>query len=137
MATNVNMNMGGRVKTFRGKQIEDLKNVDVREFAKYLPSRERRTVLRSFQMIEKFIEKSKKDIAKGKMPKTQTREIPILPVMVGWTIGVHNGKEYTQVKVVEEMIGHRLGEFTLTRKPVKHGAAGIGATKGSASMSVK
>lgn len=133
MAVNINV---GKVKVFRGKQIEDIKNLDVREFASFLTARERRTVLRSFSMIEKFIEKSRKDIAKGKMPKTQSREIPIVPAFLGWTIGVHNGKEYTQVKIVEEMLGHRLGEFTLTRKPVKHGAAGIGSTKSSAGASV-
>ena len=62
MAININV---GKVKTFRGKQIEDVKNLDVREFASYLTSRERRTVLRSFSIIEKFIEKSRKDVAKG------------------------------------------------------------------------
>lgn len=136
MATNVNIN-AGRAKTFRGKSMEELKTLDVREFAQYLPSRERRTVMRSFQMIEKFLEKSKKDVAKNKLVKTQTREIPIVPAMIGWTIAVHNGKEYTQVKITEDMLGHRLGEFTLTRKTVKHGAAGIGATRSSAGASVK
>lgn len=134
--TNVAINVG-KVKTYRGKSIDELKKLDVREFAKYLNSRERRTVLRSFQLIQKFLEKSRKDLLKNKLIKTQTREIPIVPEMIGWTIAVHNGKEYTQIKVTEEMLGHRLGEFTLTRKPVKHGAAGIGATKGSASQSVK
>jgi small subunit ribosomal protein S19 len=128
MAVNINV---GKVKAFRGKQIEDLKNLDVREFAALLNSRERRTVLRSFHLIEKFLEKSKKDVAKNKMPKTQFRELPIVPIMIGWTVGVHNGKEYTQVKITEEMLGHRLGEFALTRRTVKHGAAGIGSTKGS------
>lgn len=134
MAVNINV---GKVKAFRGKQIEDMKNLDVREFASYLNSRERRTVLRSFSLIEKFIEKSRKDVAKGKIPKTQSREIPIVPAFLGWTIGVHNGKEYTPVKITEEMLGHRLGEFTLTRRTVKHGAAGIGSTKSSAGASVK
>lgn len=136
MAINVNIG-AGRIKTFRGKQLEELKVLDVREFAKLLTSRERRTVMRSFQILEKFLDKSKKDVAKGKMPKTQLRELPIVPIMVGWTVGVHNGKEYTPVKIIEEMLGHRLGEFTLTRKTVKHGAAGVGATKGSSSLSVK
>lgn len=128
MAVRINV---GKVKEFRGKQIEDLKNLDVREFAALLASRERRTILRSFPLIEKFIEKSKKDVAKGKMPKTQSREIPVVPVMIGWTIGIHNGKEYTPIKITEEMLGHRLGEFALTRRTIKHGAAGIGSTKGS------
>jgi small subunit ribosomal protein S19 len=136
MATNVNINIG-KVKVFRGKQIEDLKNLDVREFAKYLTSRERRTIMRSFQVLEKFIKKSQEDVKKNKMPRTQTRELPIVPAMIGWTVGVHNGKEYFPVKIGEEMLGYRLGEFAMTRKPIKHGAAGIGSTKSSSSQSVK
>lgn len=136
MASNVNINVG-KIKTFRGNKIEDIKDLDTREFAKYLTSRERRTVMRSFQTIDKFIQKSQADIKKNKIPKTHIREIPILPVMVGWTVGVHNGKEYTQVKISEEMLGHRLGEFAPTRRVIKHGAAGVGSTKGSASKSVK
>lgn len=57
--------------------------------------------------------------------------------MVGMIINIHNGKEFTQVKIVEDMLAHRLGEFAITRKEIKHGAPGIGATKSSASMSVK
>jgi small subunit ribosomal protein S19 len=129
MAVNINV---GKVKAFRGKQIEDLKNLDVREFAALMNSRERRTVMRSFHLVEKFLEKSKKDVAKNKIPKTQFREMPIVPAMIGWTIGIHNGKEYTPIKIVEEMLGHRLGEFAQTRRTVKHGAAGIGSTKSSA-----
>lgn len=128
MAVNINV---GKVKAFRGKQIEDLKNLDVREFAALMNSRERRTAMRSFHLIEKFLEKSKKDVAKNKIPKTQFREMPIVPVMIGWTIGIHNGKEYTPIKITEEMLGHRLGEFAQTRRTVKHGAAGIGSTKSS------
>lgn len=136
MASNVNINVG-KIKTFRGNKIEDIKDLDTREFAKYLTSRERRTIMRSFQIIDKFIQKSQADIKKNKIPKTHIREIPILPVMMGWTVGVHNGKEYTQVKISEEMLGHRLGEFAPTRRVIKHGAAGVGSTKGSASKSVK
>ena len=57
--------------------------------------------------------------------------------MLGFTIQVHNGKAFVPVQVIGEMLGHRLGEFVVTRTKVKHGAAGVGATKGSASMSVK
>ncbi len=128
---------GGKTRAYRGIPIEDLKKLDIREFSQNKTSRERRTINRSFQEIEAFIEKSKKDIAKNKIPKTHYREAPIVPIMVGWTVGVHNGKEFTQVKITEDMLGHRLGEFTLTRKTVKHGAAGIGATKGSSSAAVK
>jgi len=52
-------------------------------------------------------------------------------------INVYNGKEFVPVKIMAEMLGHRFGEFSVTRLKVKHGAAGIGATRSSASLSVK
>ena len=53
--------------------------------------------------------------------KTWSRDSEIAPEMVGFTIGVHNGKIFTDVFIKEEMVGHRLGEFSLTRKFMKHG----------------
>ncbi len=53
--------------------------------------------------------------------KTWARASTITPEMVGFTFGVHNGREHTPVFVTEEMVGHRLGEFSLTRKFVRHG----------------
>lgn len=53
--------------------------------------------------------------------KTWSRDSEIAPEMVGRTFGVHNGKIFIEVSVKEEMVGHRLGEFSLTRKFVKHG----------------
>jgi len=53
--------------------------------------------------------------------KTWARASTITPEMVGFTFGVHNGKEHVPVFVTEEMVGHRLGEFALTRKFVRHG----------------
>lgn len=53
--------------------------------------------------------------------KTWARRSQISPEMVGFTFGVHNGKEHTPVLVTEDMVGHRLGEFSLTRKFIRHG----------------
>ncbi|HEY4498295.1 MAG TPA: 30S ribosomal protein S19 [Candidatus Paceibacterota bacterium] len=53
--------------------------------------------------------------------KTWSRSSEISPAMVGFTFGVHNGKEFLPVLVTEEMVGHRLGEFSPTRKFTKHG----------------
>lgn len=53
--------------------------------------------------------------------KTWSRDSEIAPEMVGYTFGVHNGKDFIEVKVTEEMVGHRLGEFSPTRKFVRHG----------------
>ncbi len=53
--------------------------------------------------------------------KTWARNCTIVPQMVGFTFGVHNGKQHTNVYVVENMVGHKLGEFSPTRKFVVHG----------------
>jgi small subunit ribosomal protein S19 len=53
--------------------------------------------------------------------KTWARACTITPEMVGFTFGVHNGKEHVPVFVTEDMVGHKLGEFAPTRKFVKHG----------------
>ncbi|MGC9599295.1 MAG: 30S ribosomal protein S19 [Minisyncoccia bacterium] len=53
--------------------------------------------------------------------KTWSRASEIAPEMVGYTFGVHNGKVFVEVKIAEEMVGHRLGEFAPTRKFTKHG----------------
>ncbi|MEK7624257.1 MAG: 30S ribosomal protein S19 [Patescibacteria group bacterium] len=55
------------------------------------------------------------------MIKTWARDSEISPEMVGYTFGVYNGKNFITVRVSDEMVGHRLGEFSLTRKFVKHG----------------
>lgn len=53
--------------------------------------------------------------------KTWYRSATIIPEMIGFTFGVHNGRDFLPVKVSDEMVGHRLGEFSLTRKFMKHG----------------
>jgi small subunit ribosomal protein S19 len=123
--------------TFRGKTIDELKTLNVREFAKYLKSRQRRFVLRQFQEIENFVNRAKNKIAKGKKVRTHDRTIVIVPEMVGMKIQVYNGQTFMPIDIVGEMIGHRLGEFAPTRPRIKHGKAGVGATKGSKAKSKK
>ena len=53
--------------------------------------------------------------------KTWSRGSEIAPEMVGFTFGVHNGKDFISVKITEEMVGHHLGEFAPTRKFIRHG----------------
>lgn len=53
--------------------------------------------------------------------RTWSRDSVITPEMVGYTFGVHNGKTHVPVFIIENMVGHRLGEFSPTRKFVKHG----------------
>jgi small subunit ribosomal protein S19 len=116
---------------YRGQKIEDLKTLDVRESAKYLPSRSRRSVMRHFDQIEKFVKKCEIKSSKNKRIRTHLRDLVIVPQLVGKKIGVHTGREFQEVELTHEMIGHRLGEFAPTRTRVSHGSAGIGATKSS------
>lgn len=72
---------------------------------------------------EKLLMKVQKAINSGdKKPiRTWARSCTIIPEMVGISIAVHNGKEHIPVFVVEEMVGHKLGEFSPTRKFRRHG----------------
>jgi len=70
-----------------------------------------------YEKLLKKMEKAKPD----DVIKTWARDSQISPEMVGYTFGVHNGKDFVQVRIVEEMVGHRLGEFSPTRKFVRHG----------------
>lgn len=120
---------------FRGKKLDELKKLSVTAFAELLPSRQKRTLKRGFtdqqKILLKLIRAQKSNI------KTHCRDLVILPEMVGITLRVFNGKAFNPVSIQEEMIGHCLGEFVPTRKSVAHSAPGVGATRSSASVSVK
>jgi small subunit ribosomal protein S19 len=89
-------------------------------------------------LLEK-IREAKEVLRKGGSVKVKThvRDMIILPEMVGLTIFVHNGKEFVPVEIKPEMIGHYLGEFAITNKPVKHGTPGIGASRSSMYVPLK
>ena len=71
---------------------------------------------------EKLLKKvDGKKPGEGGVIKTWSRDALIAPEMVGFTFGVHNGKEHTPVTPTEEMVGHRLGEFAPTKKFYRHG----------------
>jgi small subunit ribosomal protein S19 len=127
----------GKEFLYRGKKIEELKEMDLGEFAKLLPSRERRSLLRQTEKVQIFLKRCEKKLSRNKAIKTHIRSLIIVPKMVGLNILIHNGKEYNQIKIVEDMIGHRIGEFAMTRKKVEHSAPGIGATRSSSFLSVK
>lgn len=57
----------------------------------------------------------------GDTIKTWSRSSTVIPEMVGLNLSIHNGKEHISVRIIEEMVGHRLGEFAPTRKFRKHG----------------
>lgn len=120
---------------FRGKTLEELQKMSVKEFGAILTSRQRRSLTRGIPEQHKILlEKFRK---KDKNIRTHCRDIIIMPDMVDSTVRVHNGKEFVMITIIPEMLGHYLGEFVMTRKKVSHHAPGIGATRSSASLSVK
>jgi small subunit ribosomal protein S19 len=120
--------------SFHGKTLEELQKMSVEEFSKYVDARKRRTLLRGATEEQKtFFAKIRN---KDKI-KTHCRDIVIVPMMVGKTIFIHNGKEFQQILIQPEMLGHVLGEFAFTRRRITHSSPGVGATKSSSNVSVK
>ena len=120
---------------WHGKSEPEVKGMDIKEFMKLIPARSRRSLRRGFTDAQKAL--LERLNANAKNIKTHCRDMVIIPVMLGQTIRVHNGKEYLPVIITIDMMGHYLGEFALTRKPVKHSAAGIGATRSSKAVSAR
>ena len=73
-----------------------------------------------FKKVQQYLDGELKAKGQDAVFKTKSRASMILPMMEGMTIGVHNGKEFVNVFIINEMIGHKLGEFAPTRKPTKH-----------------
>lgn len=81
-----------------------------------------RSIKKGFWVDPKLLKKmSKVRIGDKVVIKTWSRDSSITPEMVGYVFGVHNGKDHVTVSVVENMVGHHLGEFSPTRKFVRHG----------------
>ena len=128
---------------YRGFTLNQLQSMSMDEFISLLPARPRRTLQRGLKPQQRIllenIRKAKETLRQGgtAIVKTHVRDMIILPEMVGVTIHVHNGKEFVPVEIKPEMIGHYLGEFAITNKPVKHGAPGIGASRSSMYVPLK
>ncbi len=129
---------------YRGKTLEELLNMSMDEFVKLLPARQRRSLLRGFtpaqrKLLEKIRKARRKASGSGKpvVVKTHVRDMIVLPEMVGLTIAIYNGKEFIPVKIVPEMIGHYLGEFSPTCRQVTHGEPGLKATRSKMFVGLK
>jgi len=128
---------------YRGHTLEEVQGMSMDEFIRLLPSRQRRSLQRGLTPEQRIflenIRKAKEVLKTGEkiVVKTHARDMVILPEMVGTRILVHNGKEFVAVDVAPEMIGHYLGEFAVTNKPVKHGTPGIGASRSSMYVPLK
>jgi small subunit ribosomal protein S19 len=124
--------------SFRGKTLEELNEMSLEDFSKLLTARERRALKRGMPRVhKKLLEKIRKSRGKDKLIRTHARDMVIIPEMVGAKLGIHNGHEFQMLIVDENMIGHRLGEFALTRAKVKHSSPGLGATRSSKFVPLK
>ncbi|KFV66398.1 40S ribosomal protein S15, partial [Dryobates pubescens] len=137
--------------TYRGVDLDQLLDMSYpvagippQQLMQLYSARQRRRLNRGLrrkqQSLLKRLRKAKKEappMEKPEVVKTHLRDMIILPEMVGSMVGVYNGKTFNQVEIKPEMIGHYLGEFSITYKPVKHGRPGIGATHSSRFIPLK
>ena len=121
--------------TYRGYKIDELKAMGMSELLPLMPARARRKINRGLNRSEETL------LAKirggDEKVRTHMRDMIVMPVMIGKTIEIYNGKEFLKVEFQPESVFHYLGEFALTRHRVTHGSAGIGATRGSKYVPLK
>ncbi len=122
--------------TYRGFALEELQGMSLDDVLGLMPARVRRTFSRGLSREHRIVV-DKLRSSDGKLVRTHRRDLPILPYFVGRDVAVHNGKEFVRFEIRPEMIGHYLGEFALTRKPVKHSGPGVGATRSSKFLPLK
>jgi len=126
--------MAKKAYSFRGKTLEEIQSLSMKELAELLPSRQRRTIMRGLDDNKKdIIEKLKKKNS----VKTHLRDMIVLPQFVGKTISIHSGKSFEPVIIQEDMIGMFFGELVMTRKRIQHNSPGVGASKSSANTGKK
>jgi small subunit ribosomal protein S19 len=135
-----------RVFTYRGHTVDEIRSMSMDEFIKLLPSRQRRSLTKGLtneqRTLLEHIRASKRHNGgnSGKAPspvKTQCRDMIIIPEMIGLTLHLHSGKEFTALEIKPEMIGHYIGELVITNQKVVHGTPGIGASRSSMYVPLK
>ncbi len=122
--------------TYRGFTLEELKKMPMSKLITIIPARARRSLIREKNHEQDILYK-KLSLEETTHLKTHVRDVIIIPAFVGKVIEVYNGNSYTRFEIRPEMIGHYLGEFSMTRKEVKHSGPGVGATRSSKFMPLK
>jgi small subunit ribosomal protein S19 len=123
--------------TFRGKTLPELQALSLEQFARLASARARRSIRRGFNTeTTLFFERMRSTPAETTV-RTHCRDALVLPAHVGRKVAIHTGKEFKEVEVRPEMIGHYYGEFALTRRFEKHSGPGVGATRSSKFMPLK
>ena len=124
----------GKEILYKGKTLDQLLALDFPELLKTVPARARRSLKRGYNIEQQRLHDR---LLEEDSVKTRVRDLIIIPQYVGKTISVYNGHLYQTFTIKEEMIGHYLGEFSQTRKDVKHSGPGVGATRGSKFLPLK
>jgi small subunit ribosomal protein S19 len=122
--------------SYRGYTLEELLALSRDEMIALLPSRARRNMKRGLNEENEKLLKLIKDEPE-KVHRTHRRDMTVLPEMVGKKLAIYSGKEYKEVEIQPEMIGHYLGEFVQTRRFDKHAGPGVGATRSSKFLPLK
>ena len=125
---------------YRGYNIEQLKAMSLEQFLELLPSRQRRSLNRGISDVKRKLLGEVRQARDGKLSnpiRTHSRDMIILPYMVGLTIHVYSGKEFVALEIKPPMVGHYLGEYVITNKKVVHGTPGIGASRSSLYVPLK
>jgi small subunit ribosomal protein S19 len=123
--------------SYRGLSLPQLQAMSLEEFAKVASSRARRSIRRGFNIETSLFFERMQSTPADKVVRTHVRDALVLPAHVGRHVAIHNGKEFKEIEVRPEMVGHYYGEFSLTRRFEKHSGPGVGATRSSKFMPLK
>lgn len=123
---------------FRGIELDKLLDLSHEELLNFVNARARRRMQRGLKRkpmaLVKKLRKAKAACGPLDKPapiKTHLRNMLIVPEMIHSNVAVYNGKVFNLVNIMPEMVGHYLGEFSITYRPVRHGRPGIGSTNSS------
>ncbi|KAJ2972186.1 hypothetical protein NQ176_g7302 [Zarea fungicola] len=130
--------------SYRGVDLDNLLDLSSDQLRDVVHARARRRINRGLKRrpmgLIKKLRKAKQEAQPNEKPdtvKTHLRDMIVVPEMIGSVIGIYSGKEFNQVEIKPEMVGHYLAEFSISYKPVKHGRPGIGATNSSRFIPLK
>ncbi|KAJ5705102.1 hypothetical protein N7536_000791, partial [Penicillium majusculum] len=130
--------------SYRGIDLDQLLDLSSEQLRDVVHARARRRFNRGLKRkpmgLIKKLRKAKQEAKPNEKPdlvKTHLRDMIVVPEMIGSVVGIYSGKEFNQVEIKPEMVGHYLAEFSISYKPVKHGRPGIGATHSSRFIPLK
>ena len=129
---------------YRGIELDQLLEMNINQVVSMMNAKARRRFRRGisskYERLIKKLNVAKKETVLGEKPmgvKTHLRNCIITPEMCGSTVLCYGGKYWNPVEVKADMIGHYVGEYSMTYKPIRHGKVGVGATRSSKFTSLR